>query len=454
MKKIVGIIAALALAGSVFARPDITPVITEFKGDATLEWIANLDGNTYGFSNGTGSSFKIQMRSDDWGGDSTSGEGWWGEVTVRTGGGYTAEAGKTDPANDELYKVPGGGSITKDFYGWGLAKPEVSTAKIHFIDGDTYLNVDILKPDFKVGEIGYILAVRDPDWHNWEDYKFEKVGGFDYNGFTVNFGIPIVDLTLAFGDDGAKSFDEGHYGFKFAATLKPIDGLNIYAGIAKNTEENSDLALAFTAGYNYKINDQFYIKPAVQFDMVGDAKNLGAAVFFGWGAEGQCWNHDFLRLNNGLEFAWNQNRCADGLSVLFTKNLADQGAAELRIDAYDNKLLNDFDIGTFTWGLSYRATESYAAGNKVTELGKGKLSFALIYNNNFDIFYLTARASFGMNLALDNDNTAVKYGLRFGTKELIANTDVYADYVASFSKYAGCDNNNKGTITLGTKISF
>lgn len=429
MKKIVGIIAALALAGSVFARPDITPVITSFNGNAKLEWIADLDADTYGFKNDTWTEWKIQTKSGDWGGEANkSADGMWGELVLRTQG-------------DKTFTNPG------NIYDWGAVTFEVSTAKIHFIDGDTYLNVDILKPNFKVGKIGYIRALKtNTNTNNWEDNEFGEVGGFAYDGFTVNFGIPIVDLTLAFGDDGAKSFADGHYGFKFAATLKPIDGLSLYAGLSKNTEDGSDLALAFTAGYNYKINDQFYIKPAVQFDMVGETKNIGAAVLFGWGAEGQCWNHDFLTFTNGvLNVAENGTRAADGLSVLFKKNL-DADDAELDIEFYDNKLLAGLDFGSFTTAAAYRVSGA--------DLGKGAFAAGLIYNNNFDIFYLTARFSFGIDLGTEGDNTGIKYGLRFGTKELIANTDVYANYVASFSKYSAADDLNKGTITLGTQINF
>ena len=436
MKKIVGIIAALALAGSVFARPDITPVITSFNGNAKVEWIADLDADTYGFKNSTWTEWKIQTKSGDWGGESNSGDGLWGELTLRTEGDITKQAPFTT-----LY---GAG----DSWGTDL---KVSTAKVHFMDGDTYLNVDILKPDFGVGEIGYIRALKtNTNTNNWEDNKFAKVGGFAYDGFTVNFGVPIVDIAFAFGDNGAKSFDEGKYGFKFAATLKPIDGLSIYAGVSKNTEDNSDLALAFTAGYNYKIDDQFYIKPAVQFDMVGDVKNLGAAVFFGWGAEGQCWNHDFLTFSNGiLNVAENGTRAADGFSVMFVKNL-DADAAELNIEYYDNKLLAGLDFGSFTTAAAYRVNSA--------ELGKGAVALGLIYNNNFDILYLTARFSFGMNLAVEGDNNGVKYGLKFGTKELIANTDLYLDYVGCISKYApdanATDGVNKGKVTLGCQINF
>jgi hypothetical protein len=436
MKKIVGIIAALALAGSVFARPDITPVITSFNGNAKVEWIADLDADTYGFKNSTWTEWKIQTKSADWGGESNkSADGMWGELVLKTNGDVTLTA-------------PFDGTI------WKGANVEVGTAKVHFMDGDTYLHVDILKPDFKVGEIGYIRALKtNANTANWEDNKFAKVGGFDYQGFTVNFGIPMVDLVLAFGDDGAKSFSEGHYGFKFAATVKPIDGLSLYAGLSKNTEDNSDLALAFTAGYNYKIDDQFYIKPALQFDMVGDAKNLGAAVFFGWGSEGQCWNHDFLTFANKsiLNVAENGTRAADGLSVLFKKSL-DGDPQELDVEFYDNKLLSGLEIGGITTAAAFRSATT-VANNVKTE--SQSVTFGAIYNNNIDILYLTARLSFGMDLKAEGDNNGVKYGLKVGTKELIANTDLYLDYVGEISKYdLGGDGVKKGTVTLGCQINF
>ncbi|MBR4396588.1 MAG: hypothetical protein IKX70_08305 [Treponema sp.] len=488
MKKIVGIIAALALAGSVFARPDIVPVITEFKGDASLEWIANLDNETTGMKNSTSSSFKIQMRSDDWGGDSTTGDGLWGEVTVRSGGGYTAEKGQSTA--------------------WTLGI-DVSEAKIHFIDGDTYFNMQILKPDFSVGEIGYVLAYKS--FNEWEDYKWlavqpqglvdeagivtpasetgtyalnpttgeieftpttpavegvvktlKKGNDLNYQGFTLNFGIPILDLSFAFGDNGEQKSSNKEFAFKVAATVKPIDGLSLYAGFSKFTALD-DYALAFTAAYNYKINDQFYVKPALQFTMIGsDNSALNAAVLFGWGDEGKQWRSDFLNFDNAtkLNVASASYRTADGVSILLTKPIKEAGESSkyvaLDIDAFDSKLLGDFGV---TWGMGYSAWQDEVAGNKVGGLDKGALKFAAIYNTNVDIIYITARTTFGLDLAQKDDKFGIKYGLRVGTKELIANTDVYADYVGSYCKFAPCsaaakDGLTKGIFKVGTKISF
>ena len=215
--------------------------------------------------------------------------------------------------------------------------------------------------------------------------------------------------------------------------------------------------MAFTASYNYKIDDQFYIKPAVQFAMVGDKSDLGAAVLFGWGSEGGTWRSDFLNFDNAatLNVAANSWRTADGLSVYYVKNLKnaagqDAKTSELAIEAFDSKLLADAGV---TWGFAYRA--SGADEN----IGKGAVDFAAIYNTNIDIAYLTAKASFGYDL--NASDFGAKWGLRVGTKELIANTDLYLDYVGSVCKFApdnGCkpDANGfrAGTVTVGTKISF
>jgi hypothetical protein len=441
MKKIVGIIAALALAGSVFARPDITPVITSFTGNAKVEWIADLDADTYGFANSTWTQLKIQTRSADWGGESTSGDGLWGELTLRTGPDVVKEYGTADVAKN-IYDWPA--------TGWH-GSLVVTTAKVHFMDGDTYFNADILTPNFAVGEIEYLRALQNPG--DDADTKFAGVNGFGYKGFTLNFGVPIVDLSFAFGDDGAKSFDAGHYGFKFAATLKPIDGLSLYAGVSKNTEENSDLGLAFTAAYNYKIDDQFYIKPALQFAMAGKKMDLGAAALFGWGDQKSSWSHDFLTFDKtDITVANNQSRASDGFSVLFIKPINDANGnavdtSTLKVEFYDSKLLSGLDIGSVKIGAAYRAENT-------AELGKGAATFGLIYDNTIDIIYITAKASFGMNLGVDGDNNGFKWLLRLGTKEVIANTDLYAQYAAGYSKYSAADDKNKGSVTLGCQINF
>ncbi len=446
MKKILGIIAALALAGSVFAKPDINPVIVEFTGNASLEWIANLDAQTTGMKNSTWTRWKIQMRADDWGGDSNSGDGWWGELNIRAGGGYTAETASTAAAGAD--------------YGWLMPKLTVEVAKLHFIDGDTYLNVDIKQPDFGVGYIAGVTAI-DRDGQDYNNTWFGAVnpGAAGYQGFTVNFGVPVVDLALAFGDNGEQKADAKEWAFKLNAALKPIDGLTLSAGFALDTADTKNYAVGASAAYKFAIDDTFYIAPFMNFTMNGKAMGVNAAAIFGWGGNAHEWDHDFLTFKNSeLTAAANNWRTADGLSVMFKKGIKDNAGntvdkASLDIAFYDGSLLAGLSDALAGLKLAAR----YSADD-TAKLGEGCVDFGLIYAGTFDIVYVDAKASFGVNLGLKEKNTAAKYAIQIGTKEIIANTDIYLKYEGSVSEYVGGagaeDNFKKGTITLGTKISL
>ena len=497
MKKIVGIIAALALVGSVFARPDITPTITEFGGSAKLEWIANLDPDpiTMGFKNTVDTRWVIQFCADDYGGEGNSGDGLWGEISLKTEGGK------------KMMGPNYGGAYENN--AWTIQTLKVGTAKLHFIDGDTYFNMDILAPGFTVGEIEGTLAIdRDGADYNgtifagvtpsaWVDdveaavaatkpvygvkddgtwgvvtpataekaavikgKKFKAIS--DYQGFTLNFGVPIVDLTFAFGDDGVKDVNSKNYAFKLNAIFKPVDGLKLSAGFAYGTADGvkDNAAIAFSAAYKYSIDDKLYLQPFTNFTMLGKAMDVNAALLFGWGAGPSNYNHPFIAFKNSnispCDDGW---KAADGISVAFKKSLSDGAgksidAATLWIDFYDSSLLAEFVPGL-------KLAARYAADSK-TDLGKGNVAFGLIYDNTFDPIYITAKTSFGLDLAKTEKNSALAYSLQVGTKSIVANTDLYLNYAASISEYSNVvdgktvaeDNNKKGTITIGAKITF
>ena len=484
MKKIVGIIAALALAGSVFADPDITPVQTQFDGNAELQWIADLDAETTGMKNSESATFKIKFINE---GTKTtpSTDGLWGELTVK---GATVEG--TSGTN------------------FAVSAASVEAAKIHFVDGDMYFNMDIRKPGFAVGKIGWTRALYNGGDKGWSNASFGDIGGgykyvsgytddeeeimyntgmkdadgkdikvgtgvkakkgtktateADYQGFTLNFGLPIVDLTFALGDNGQQKAADKEFAWKAAATLKPVDGLSFYVGATGCTadEYKEKTAVAVALGYSYAINEQFSLKPAVQFAMLGKQMDLSAALFFGWGADSGQYKSAFLQFDNAksLNVADNDWRTTDGLSLMFVKNLKnaagqDAKTSELAIEAYDAKFLGDYGV---TWALAYRAK-----GADDTFIKNGALSFGAIYNTNFDIIHFTAKVSTGVDLSQQDDKFGIKYGLNVGTKEVVANTDLYVDYVGSLCKFApdkGCkpDANGlkAGTVTLGAKISF
>ena len=454
MKKIVGIIAALALASSVFADPDATPAVVTFDGNASLEWIADLDAKTTGMNNGTSADFEIRFIAA---GDkvTTGDQQLWGELKIKVG-------------DDVKVKASNG----EDADAFGFKGATVDTAKIHFMDDDFYLHLNILKPSLKFFGGNYAIATRS----DAAPYSFVEgvVELGTPNGFTVEFGLQdLVAFNFQFADNGQQVSSAKKYAFVFDATLKGagigVDGLEVGAGAGYSTEKDAatgkdqDLVFVAKASYKLGIDDQFYVKPALQFTMIGsDNSALNAAVLFGWGDEGKQWRSDFLNFDNAtkLNVASASYRTADGVSILLTKPIKEAGESSkyvaLDIDAFDSKLLGDFGV---TWGMGYSAWQDEVAGNKVGGLDKGALKFAAIYNTNVDIIYITARTTFGLDLAQKDDKFGIKYGLRVGTKELIANTDVYADYVGSYCKFAPCsaaakDGLTKGIFKVGTKISF
>ena len=170
MKKIVGIIAALALASAVFADPDVTPVVATFDGNASLEWIADLDAETTGMKNSESATFKVKFISE--GTKETSGDGLWGELKIKAG------STEVEAKNDGVAAS-----------GVAVANPTVETAKIHFIDGDTYFHMNIKVPGLSLGGGDLVLATASP----WADAKV-GVTLTGAQGFTLNFGIPVVDF--------------------------------------------------------------------------------------------------------------------------------------------------------------------------------------------------------------------------------------------------------------------
>ncbi len=452
MKKIVGIIAALAMvAGVAFADdPSVVPSLVEFKGSADFGWKADLDNETHGMYNNNSASLKITFVPKE-AKKATSGDPLWGELEIQT-----------NAEGNELT----GGALT-------VPTAKVNKAKIHFIDSDDsfFFHLDILHPGFAVGGVKGALAVETEKAFGGIDIV--KDGGVDTpNGFTLKFGVPIISFDVAFGDNGedaklvawgasdgnddptagAKTKSVKYYSFKVATTIKPIAGLEIGAGIAKSTDPAADkLALGATAKYTYTIDGDLAILPALSFaayDMEG--QQLGASLLFKWGPDGK--KPGFLALkDSALSIG---DKCTSGVSVWFTKTLdADDDDGKVGFAVFDNTLMGLIgeDAGDLSLGAKFTTTTA--------DFAKGKLALAAAYSNTLakdsDLpIGLSAKVSFGIDLGLDEDNTAVKYALELTQKTLIANTELWIKYAGSQAKLATEENNKKGAIDIGCKISL
>ena len=241
MKKIVGIIAALALAGSVFADdPSVVPSLVAFSGKAKIEYQVDLDKEAFGIYNEESAEFKVCFVPKDVK-KSTSGDGLWGELVIKTG----------DAANE--YKA----THTAGSAAFALPTVSVDTAKIHFTDDDFYVVMNIKAPGLSVGGGDIITATSSK-----KAFPGASVTLANKAGFTLNFGLKdTVDFNIQFADNGVVKSDAKKFAFVFDASLKAVDGLTLNAGVGYGTEKEK-LVAAVKADYKLAIGDM-YLKPAV-----------------------------------------------------------------------------------------------------------------------------------------------------------------------------------------------
>ena len=455
MKKIVGIIAALALAGSVFAGdPDVVPTVLEFKGDASLEWIYDLDADEFGMKNTQNANLKVQLLPETT--KSTEGDGLWGELEI-----------KVDKTEINAEK---GTAVASDAW---LNAPYVNKAVIHFVDDDFYASMDIKGPDLSVGGGDIYIATSSK-----KGFPSKSATLTGAQGFKINFGLKdLIDLNFSFADDGLDEAKNKDFGFKFDAALKAVENLDLYAGTAYSSEEEK-VALAAKASYKLDLGD-FYLRPSVGFTLKDKAKNLAGAVMFGWADEGEGADADFAGFTTipayddaamttyytamvGLSaeeaaaaIAMDKlymgsgsvpNKVNNGVSVMISSTLEDKAGIDILVGAYDDKLIAGFLPG-FAIGAQFFA-------NTETMKDAWVLDAAIKYSNTFDIW--TIDANFGLKTLhyADETNTGVLYGFGVSTdNSFIQNTKLYAKYVGEAAKDLGGDN-IKGTVTIGTQIHF
>ena len=470
MKKALAILLALSMVFAAFAdAPAADFSVVSFSGNAALEWVSDLDGEKNGFNNTTEAAVKINLFNA--GDAATSGDGMWGELKIVTD-------------KDGFYEVKDGSALAA-----GLTTPplyaKVDTAKIHFVDGDVGIALNILKPGLGLGEVVLPTAVAaDVKSDKFDVTSFANAGaeaikaleklvadeqakydaaklkdlqdGTDVAsdatlkaaekalelaknesaalkaGFGLEITSSVIDANFKVMDNGVAKDKE--WGFGADATIKAVENLNVKAGFAYAYEKT-----AFAASVDYKlaIDEKLYVKPAVVFGTMDETKQLAASALFGWGTEGQ--EPDFIKDggkkdDNDTRFI--ENKCADGFSVTFVTDMADPATNEIKFGLYDSTLLEGLKVGA-TYGAN------------LDNFGKGTLSLAAKYGTDIDI--LTVALDFGMSTIFGTDkSTQMNYAVEVSTDDVVDNTTLYAKYAGSV---AG-EKTNKGKITVGAKIAL
>ena len=458
MKKIVGIIAALALVSAVFAdEPDVTPTVSSFKGDASLEWQFDLDKEAHGMKNSESTEFKIVFVPETT--KATEGTDMWGELEIKvakvevTGGssfkldeaGYIkaqaeyeekiAKAIAEGKTAEEAKKAAGDEPDINSFVTTGalffVPGLSVEKAKIHFSDDGFYVRMNIKAPGLSLGGGKYVLATRsDADARANPAQKVTLTGA---QGFTLEFGLTdTVDFNLQFADNGVAK--DKNYAFVFDASVKAVENLELVAGAGYSTEEEQ-FAVAFKTSYKVELSDTMYLKPSVGFAMKDKAKALGAAVFLGWGAENS--EPGFAQFTNKVDNI--PNKCSDGVSFWLNSDL--DNSYGFLFSVYDSTFVPGLKAG-----LDFQ-------GDLKTISDAWELNAAAKYSNTFDIW--TVDANFGLKvLGGKATNTGFLYGFGVSTDDsIIQNTKLYFKYAGEQgAKVGGAD--LKGTITVGTQIHF
>ena len=390
MKKALAVLLALGMVFAAFAdAPAADLSVVSVTGNAALEWISDLEAKTNGFANPSEWNVKINLFN---GGDvATSGDGVWGELKIVTDGDGFVEV-KDGKLAEKLVTIP--------------MTAKIDTAKIHFVDGDVGIALNIIAPGLGIGDVVLPVATA---FDSQKSAAYNPDDGSLTNGFALEITSSVIDANFKVLDNGVAADKE--WGFGADATIKAVDNMNLKAAFSF-----ADETVAFGASADYKlaINDAIYLKPVVAFAMMDEAKELAASALFGWGTEEQ--EPDLFYINN---------KCADGVSVTFKTALNDADPV-VAIRLYDSTLLDGLKVGA-----------EFLLPGKV-------LNAAVKYGTDIDI--LSIALAFGYTSNFDAETKGFKYSVELSTDDVIDNTNLYA-------KYEG-EKDNNGKITVGAKISL
>ena len=322
MKKALVLLLALSMVFGVFAAEPVANVnVSEFKGEAAVQWGVDLDSGKTGFKNEAKVTLKLNLI--DGGDKASTGEGIWGEIKIKTDGDTFTKVEENDVEFGAL-KIP--------------AKIKVDTAKLHFGD-NAYIG--IMSGDTLVGEYKLDTAVAAEQIKNGNtgaNTKIDADGNITKKysaGIVAGYGNDLFNVDVDFRSSDEAQYSSA-YSFAIDGALKAVDNLTLKAGYSKDFanpyEEVVDDAFYVATDYKLGLNDTFYLKPQagyVQYMMSdtddADKKmsentgNLVAALLFGWGDKAD--DKPGVYFLDKDEDGKNSKKVTPGISVAMSKAL-------------------------------------------------------------------------------------------------------------------------------------
>lgn len=305
MKKALSVFLMLALVGSVFAAEPVADVnIAEFKGDASVQWGVDIDSGRTGFKNSASVTLKLNLLNE--GSKSTTGDGVWGELVIKTNGDTFAKAtNSSNIALPAMNVVVDKAQINFGPAYVGITNGDTQTGKLKMdaavksADSDNAVTVPNVGPgDFTQGiTIGYKndmfnVAADVRSYNPLADvYTVEWSGDYKEDGKIVASGsryFTTIAQANAFADRVNQYFtEEGELSNASSATVREI---GTYGGIRNQYTNAYAMALEgeFTgvenlsvkAGVSYNFNDRYYDDESESYKDTGiDLTQLAEALF-------------------------------------------------------------------------------------------------------------------------------------------------------------------------------
>ena len=275
MKKALVLLLALSMVFGAFADEPVANVnVSEFKGEASVTWGVDLDESRTGFKNDAKVTLKLNLI--DGGDKSSTGEGVWGEIKIKTDG-------------DTFDKVEGNdvafGTVNLP------AKVKVDVAKLHFGD-NAYIGIK--SGDTQVGEYKLDTAVAAEKTANGNkgavvclpisDKNAKEINTKYTDGIVAGYGNDLFSVDVDFRslywfdlkeqeDDGTKIWYgqqySNAYSFAIDGSLKAVENLTLKGGysadFANKWDETLETGFYVATDYKLGLNDTFYLKPQIGY---------------------------------------------------------------------------------------------------------------------------------------------------------------------------------------------
>ncbi|MDY4466805.1 MAG: hypothetical protein SPE30_11045, partial [Candidatus Treponema excrementipullorum] len=473
----------------------------------SVQWGVDLDSGKTGFKNSASVTLKLNLLNE--GSKSTTGDGVWGELVIKTKGDTFAKA-----TNTSYLALPKMNVV-------------VDTAKIHF--GPAYIG--ITSGNTQTGELKMDAAIRSADHDNSKvlsdvgpaDFSQGITLGFDHDIFSVaadirshnktvsvwrlEYTAPDLDYaTLGNGlyapgslfvnkeraeaaRDKVKSHYErkgqtvsvsvvkvgdynavdyqytNAYAFALEGELKPIENLSIKAGASYNYETDKagkkgleydlDSVLGYSASVGYKmdLNDTFYLRPQVGFtgkNVLSNKNDKGeyivaGGLLFGWGEIGIDDNAGVYFLNDDAA-----KKVSPGVSIIVKAPIAENAGITIAPSFFSGDIIPGLTAASYA--DLYIATGDAVEGKKFVYTVLNGVKYAIPVGAG------TITPQLGTKMA-GNDAAFSTFNLKAGVEVagFVSNTTFYTVYESGnlvAKDLAGKSKPGLGTLNFGTKISF